>query len=266
VSPFKLFNAFRSIFVSGGVGTSFKRAFATLCILAISAGLGYSVDRYLDLKLERYKAQKEQELFEKAIEAFANERPQAINLEPLMIIGDPNAPMTIVEFSDFLCPYCAKAARAVDQLVQENPDKVKAIFANYPLDLACNRYLRRSVHPGACLLAAGAICATEQGRFEEYQRIVFQTQMKRPIIRPTLEVLRKLAQESGLMIPEFIRCLANRMTLNTIVKQVEEGKRLGITGTPTIFINGKRYKGRVEKEWLQKFIDMEWGRMKGTNP
>jgi protein-disulfide isomerase len=154
----------------------------------------------------------------------------------------------------------------VDQLVQENPSKVKAIFMNYPLDLGCNRYLSQSVHPGACLVTAGALCAAEQGRFEAFQRIVFQTQIEKPIKRPTLGVLKELAEESGLMLPEFVRCLTNHITLNTIAEHIEEGNRLGITGTPAIFINGKRYRGLVEKEWLQKFIDMEWERMKGANP
>lgn len=262
VGPFNFLKAVSSIYLPGNVRTFFIRALVTVGILLLSIGLGYGADHYLDSRLEKYKEQKEQEAFEKAMAAFKSERPIPIDVESLMTIGNLDAPMTIVEFSDFLCPYCAKAASAVDQLIQENPDKVKAIFVNYPLDLTCNPYLRRSLHPGSCLLAAGAICATEQDRFEEYQRIVFQAKLN----RPSFQILKDLAQESGLMLEPFIRCLADRQTLNTLIGQVQEGQRYGVTGTPTIFINGKRYKGRAEKEWLQKFIDAEWERIKGANP
>ncbi|MBN1850126.1 MAG: thioredoxin domain-containing protein [Deltaproteobacteria bacterium] len=262
VRPFAILGAFKTIYQFDQRKSFFKRIFITICILIISILFAYGADYYLNFRLERYKKQREQVAFEKAVEAFQNEMPITMDVEPIMILGDPEAPITIVEISDFLCPYCKKAAIALEQVIGENPGRVKVIFINYPLDMACNPYLGRSLHPGSCLLAAGALCAAEQDRFEEYQSAVFQAKLE----RPSFQILKELAREAGLMLEPFIRCLADREILNTIIRQVEKGKEYGVRGTPTIFINGKRYRGRADKDWLQKFIDLEWERIKSENP
>ena len=256
-NPFRLVRIIKAIYLPGDVMTSLINIAITGFILVIAASLGYGSSRYLDKKLDAYKEQKDKEAFERAIKKFADEKSIDLILSPLMMIGDPNAPITIVEFSDFLCPYCGQAAKAMDELVKNNPSKVSVVFMNYPLDIVCNRYMRREGHPGACLLAAGAICAAEQDRFEEYQQIVFD---KRPE-RPRLNELKDLARLSDLEVSRFIQCVANKATWKTLVGQIEKGKKYNVNSTPTIFINNKKYEGKAKIEWLQKVIDMELERI-----
>jgi protein-disulfide isomerase len=117
--------------------------------------------------------------------------------------------------------------------------------------------MKRAMHTGACLLAAGAICTAEQNGFTEYQRVVFS----RKLNSPSLNDVKNVARRSGLDVPRFIQCIASPKPWKIVLKQIEESKRHDVHSTPTIFINNKRYKGRVKLEWLQKIVDMELERI-----
>ena len=173
------------------------------------------------------------------------------------MIGNPDAPVTIFEFSDFLCPFCAKSAAVIEELVRDNLSKVKVVFVNYPLDRFCNRYVTRSMHQGACILAMGAICAAEQDGFDAYQRLVFAMKPKNPDISTMLNI----AEKSGLSPLLFEKCITDQEILDMLLDQIEEGKGYGIKSTPTIYINNKRYRYRVRKDALQRIIDMEYERL-----
>ncbi|MFC1885149.1 thioredoxin domain-containing protein, partial [Thermodesulfobacteriota bacterium] len=170
INPFFVFQALKIIFFPGRIRTSYKRAGFALLVLIIALGIGYGTNRYLEANFKEYEKKRDKELLEKALVLFSKEKPISINPEPGLAIGDADAPITIVEFSDFLCPFCARAARVVDELVQDNPHKIRVIFMNYPLDTVCNAYVNKTVHRGSCLFAVGAVCAAEQNRFEDYKR------------------------------------------------------------------------------------------------
>jgi protein-disulfide isomerase len=101
------------------------------------------------------------------------------------------------------------------------------------------------------------VCAAEQGRFEDFKRIVFSLKLE----NPKLETLKAVAGKVGLDIPRVMKCVSNLETQDKVLGQIEEARRYGVIGTPILFINGKMYKGKAEKRWLQRFIDLEWDRL-----
>ena len=91
--------------------------------------------------------------------------------------GNLNADITVVEYSDFQCPYCASAGKpAVEQLLSEYGDKVKLVWKNYPLGQSCNHNVTRPFHPRSCIAAEAAMCAYEQGKFWEMHDLLFSNQ------------------------------------------------------------------------------------------
>lgn len=86
-------------------------------------------------------------------------------------IGPKTAPITIVEFSDFQCPYCRVAAISLKTVMQRFPGKVRLVFRNYPLDNSCNRMMQRPLHTNPCEAAKAAYCAKDQGKFGCYRQL-----------------------------------------------------------------------------------------------
>jgi 2-hydroxychromene-2-carboxylate isomerase len=109
-------------------------------------------------------------------------------------------------------------------------------FKNYPLDASCNPRLNRSTHPGACRLARGAICAQRQGRFDAYHDRVFASELRDPT---DADVVR-LAAEAGLDGSALRACLDDPKTRETLDAQIAEANRLGVSATPTLYVNGKK--------------------------
>jgi protein-disulfide isomerase len=177
-----------------------------------------------------------------------------VNPSEILIIGDPDAPVTIVEFSDFFCPFCSQASAIIEKLVEENRGKVRLIFMNYPLDKKCNVNMKNQLHPGACLLALGSISAAKQGMFKEYHDAAFRLQPK----NPGKSEMEQIAALSGLNAELFFKDLGSLETQNELMDQLKRGWDLKVSGTPTIYINGKRYRYRPLKEILQEIIDQEY--------
>ena len=150
--------------------------------------------------------------------------------------GPATAPARVVEFSDFMCPFCRSLAGALSQFVPQAGGRVAVYFMNYPLDNACNPKLPRATHPGACTVALGSICAHYQGKFDAYHDRVFSTELHNP---QAADVVR-LAGEAGLNAAALEGCLDDPKTKADLAAQIAEGNRLGITATPTLYINGKK--------------------------
>ena len=144
--------------------------------------------------------------------------------------------MKVVEYSDFLCPFCRNLGLALAQFVPQAGGRVVVYFKNYPLDSACNPKLKQSVHPGACNLALGAICAQRQGKFEAYHDRVFGTEFHNP---QAADVVR-IAGEAGLNAAAMPGCLDDPKTKEALDAQIAEANRLEVTSTPTVYINGKK--------------------------
>ena len=172
--------------------------------------------------------------------------------QPVITIDADNRPamgsdeglVTVVEFSDFLCPYCAKAAKYLKLAESSNHDTARFVFRHYPLDSACNRGVSSDIHPGACLLAEGSVCAGEQNRFWEYHDIAFETKGK--ISQP---VVMDIASNIGLDLSEFTNCLNSGRGLKVVKEDINAAIRAGVKSTPTLFINGRGLRG-VPKPWM----------------
>jgi serine/threonine-protein kinase len=180
-------------------------------------------------KLDAYFAQKAQREFDTAPVV-------AIDLAGIPAKGPADAPVRVVEYSDFLCPFCRQLAMALSGFVPQAGGRVAVYFKNYPLDNACNPKLPRATHPGACQLALGAVCAHYQGKFEAYHDKVFATELRNP---QAADVVR-LAGEAGLNAAALEGCLDDPRTKADLAAQIAEATRLNISATPTLYVNGKK--------------------------
>lgn len=180
-------------------------------------------------KLEAYFTQK-------ALHEYDTAPPVAIDLKDTPERGPLGAPVKVVEFSDFLCPYCRNLALALAQFVPQAGGRVVVYFKNFPLDAACNPKLKQSTHPGSCNLALGAVCAQLQGKFEPYHDKVFSSELRNP--QPA-DVVR-LAGEAGLNAQALQGCLEDPRTKESLTAQISQGNNLGVSATPTLYVNGKK--------------------------
>ena len=180
-------------------------------------------------KYQEYQLNKAAEEFENA----PTEQLQVANLTPK---GAANAPIKIVEYSDFLCPYCQAFAKAMMAYVPQSRGRVSVYFKNYPLDQACQSGLKRTVHPGACKLAMGGICAQKQGRFWAYHDKVFAAPPKNPSVDTVAGIAASVGADKG----AFFACMGSGDTQRELDGQIEEAKRAGVTSTPSVFLNGRK--------------------------
>jgi serine/threonine-protein kinase len=180
-------------------------------------------------KLEEYFAQKAAREFEQG--PVAN-----LNLKGVPAKGPAEAPIRVVEFSDFLCPYCRQIAGPLGAYVTGAAGRVVLYFKNYPLDQACNPSLSQTIHPGACALALGAICAQDQGKFWPYHDRVFAATPRNP---GTAEVVA-LASSAGLDGAAMSACLTGASARSRLAAEIQEAKDARVDATPTLFINGRK--------------------------
>jgi protein-disulfide isomerase len=165
--------------------------------------------------------------------------------------GPADAPITIVEFSDFQCPFCGRAAKDLRELVGTSPG-VSLVFRNFPLDTSCNGNLKRQMHASACLAAYAAECAGKQGRFWEYHDLLFENgqQLGR-------DALVTYAERVGLDTHAFEQCLDDPATHARVADDVEAAGRAGVNSTPTLFINGRLVEGALERAYYDYAVIIE---------
>ncbi len=151
-------------------------------------------------------------------------------------VGEANAPITIVVFSDFLCPWCKQVADNLQQNFPKWNDKVVVYYKSFPLDKFCNPSIAKTVHPGSCWTALGGVCAQAQGKFWEYHDQVYADQPK----DPSSSTVMSLASQAGLDTVALKQCMMQIPNQSKVRKLIKQASSLGITGTPVIFINGHR--------------------------
>jgi len=156
--------------------------------------------------------------------------------------GPANAPVTIVAFSDFECPYCSKANESLDQVLETYGDKVRIVFRDFPL----------SFHANAKKAAEAGHCADDQGKFWEMHDKMFENQRALQV-----DDLKAYAKEVGVDAAKFDACLDEGKKADLVAKNMADGEAVGVTGTPAFFINGKMLAGALPFEEFQKVIDTE---------
>jgi protein-disulfide isomerase len=154
--------------------------------------------------------------------------------------GNANAPVTIVEFSDFQCPFCARAEGEIVKVRDTYKDQVKIVYKDYPLP----------IHPNAPKAAEASRCAREQDKYWEYHDVLFAN-------HDALEVpnLKKFAADLKLDTTKFDTCLDSDKYADEIAKDMAEGSRVGVSGTPAFFINGRLLSGAQPFSAFQEAID-----------
>ncbi|HEV8524984.1 MAG TPA: thioredoxin domain-containing protein [Terriglobales bacterium] len=152
--------------------------------------------------------------------------------------GSKNATVTLIEFADYECPYCQQTHPAIKRLVEEFGDKVAIAYKDFPLPN----------HPNARKAAEASRCAREQGKYWEYHDRLFETK------KYTTEDLKQHARALNLDAPQFDQCLASGRHVAAIKSDFEQGRKLGISGTPSFFVNGRFFAGAVTYDMLREVL------------
>ena len=174
--------------------------------------------------------------------------PVKISADNDPIIGDPNAPITIIEFSDFQCPFCARFHIQTLPLILEEyieQGKVKLVFRDFPI---------QSIHPNALPASVAAECANEQGKFKEMHDMLFdnQNEWNKQDTVDALSSFSQYATNIQLEQETFDSCLTNGKYIDEIKKDLDDGRDYGVSGTPGFFV-GNDQIGYVELKGAQPF-------------
>ncbi|HEX7979463.1 MAG TPA: thioredoxin domain-containing protein [Gemmatimonadaceae bacterium] len=151
------------------------------------------------------------------------------NNEKAPALGKSEAPVTLVEFSDFQCPFCQAAAPTLKQVEQKFGEKVRIVYRQYPLT---------NLHPFAFKAAEASLCANEQGKFWQMHDAMFADQQ-----RLSVSDLKQTARRLGMNGKSFDGCLDSGRYVEQVQNDQKEGSRIGVTGTPAMFINGVSVEG-----------------------
>jgi protein-disulfide isomerase len=163
--------------------------------------------------------------------------------DPARLRGSPNAPVIIVEFSDFQCPYCRSVQATLKGLLTKYGGRVSLAFRDFPL---------RDIHPQAEAAAEGSRCAGEQGKFWEYHDLLFENENKLD-----KEALKQHAATLKLDQEQFSSCLSSGKYKAQIEQDRQLGMRAGVTGTPGFYINGNVVGGNLPQSAFEKVIEAE---------
>lgn len=156
------------------------------------------------------------------------------------IRGNKNAPITIMEFSDYQCPFCSRFHDTMKQVMAKYPNQVRWVFKHFPLE---------SIHPYARKAAEAAECAGEQNKFWEYTDAIYANQTSL-----NEEYLQTAAKNVGLNTSKFSSCLSSGKYSNRVNADLQQGQTYGVRGTPGSFINGQTIPGAVPFEQVDALI------------
>jgi protein-disulfide isomerase len=169
----------------------------------------------------------------------------AVAYDPSRLRGNPKAPVMIVEFSDYQCPYCHNVEPTIKQVLAKYGDKVSLSYRDFPLT---------AIHSQAQISAEASRCALEQGKFWEYHDQLFTaTNLEK-------DALVGYARDLKLDDKKFESCLTSGKYKADIAKDLEEGRKIGVNGTPGFFINGIATSGAQQQDAFNKIIEDELAR------
>jgi protein-disulfide isomerase len=165
-------------------------------------------------------------------------------------IGKASAPVTVLHYLDYQCPYCARVAPTIERIAAEYPEAVRVVFKMHPL----------AFHPQAPLAAEAALAAHAQGKFLPMHKKLIEASASL-----SREKILALAAEIGLDVPRFTQAIDAKASSETIARETQEVVGLGATGTPATFVNGRFVSGAKPFEFFKAIIDEEIGWAKGGN-
>jgi protein-disulfide isomerase len=204
--------------------------------------------------LHKQKIEAQKALFLKSLRSRAKVitylQPPPIYRVELSVAGEPfkgstKAPVTVVKFEDFQCPFCKQVQPTFNKLLSrhEYEGHIRLVHKDLPLE---------SLHPQARQAAEAARCAYEQGKFWEYHDKLYANSPK-----ASADDLKSYGKEVGLNVDSFDRCFASGKYKAVVQQDLNEGAQLGLTGTPTFFINGREISGNLPLKAFEAIIDEE---------
>jgi protein-disulfide isomerase len=181
------------------------------------------------------------------VQVFLKPPVADVSAEGAPFKGSQEAPITIVEFSDFQCAYCKRVLPVLSQVMERYPGQVKLAFRDFPIN---------NIHPHAEKASEAAHCASDQGKFWEYHDLLFEKQEAIPKANFT-----DYAQALGLDLSAFQSCLETRKYKDKVARNYADGAKAGVSGTPAFFINGRLLSGAQPLEAFKSMIDEELDRL-----
>lgn len=216
---------------------SFSRGLASVTVAAIKAGKSAD-DAIAESKASKFGTRPVPKLLDDPVPIPTLGSPE---------MGPANARITLVEFSDFQCPYCSKATAQIAATLKAYPNDVRLIFKQYPLT---------ELHPAANISAQGSLAAHAQGRFWPMHDVMFAN-------RPKLsrQSILEWAKGIGLDMNRFTADLDSDAIKKAVKRDQADGDKAGVEGTPTVFLNGQRYNGDLAPDVFKNVIDSELKRL-----
>ena len=179
-----------------------------------------------------------------------NDLPQlksGVDKNGLHWLGATKPVLTVIEFSDYECPFCRRAHRNMRQMTSKYADEVRFIHRHYPIDPSCNDAINKPLHQRACEFAMAVECAAKQDKFWQMNDAVFS-------IQNTIDVadvnLSEIAVQLGLDRSSFKTCMKDKRVLRKIRKDIRAGRDLQVRGTPTFFIGNQPFSGGFSEDIL----------------
>lgn len=169
-----------------------------------------------------------------------------VNVGDDPVLGNENANVTFVEFSDFECPFCVKFSLTTMPDIKKNyvdTGKIKVMFLNFPLE---------NIHKNSLNAAKASECAYRQGKFWEMHDIMFDKSPKLSLVD-----LRGYAEKIGLDVSKFDGCMSSSAVLDDIARDAASATEAGVKGTPAFFVNGRFISGAQKYEVFQQIIEQE---------
>ncbi|HUA17448.1 MAG TPA: thioredoxin domain-containing protein [Bryobacteraceae bacterium] len=170
------------------------------------------------------------------------EDPVSIPVAGSPVRGPADARITLIEFSDFECPYCSAAVKEVDAVMAAYPKDIRLIYKQFPLE----------THPHAQMAAEASLAANEQGKFWEMYEILFKN-----FRRLSAQNILAFAQELGLDMNKFKADVESEKFKAVIDKDLADGEKAGVYGTPAFYINGQQYNGQLTLAALKPIIEKD---------
>ena len=213
-------------------GCYYSKGLASVIVASIKAGKSEK-EALAEAEASRFAHPPEHKLLEDAIDVPIAGSPMT---------GPADAPITLVEFSDFQCPYCSLATPQLQAVLKAYPTQVRLIFKQFPLDM----------HSQAALAAAAAVAAQKQGKFWQMHDALFAS--RNDLRRPTILAL---ASAIGLDVKRFEADIDSPEVRKAVAHDMEDGSNVGVMSTPTLFIDGQHYNGEIKLDKLKPILDAE---------
>jgi protein-disulfide isomerase len=242
-----------------GVKISIKKSTfyaLVISVIAVSLIAVFFAGSYVSLKSEDITkselneaiAKLESKILKNQVVEQPNVQPISVSIDDDPIRGDQNAPITIVEFSDFQCPFCARFHIQTLPLILEQyveTGKVKLVYRDFPI---------QNIHPNAISAAVASECAHEQDKYWEYHDALFENQQvwNNAETTSTITIFKEFATKLELNQEQFNSCLDSGKYIDEISNDLKDGRNYGITGTPGFFI-GNEEIGFVKINGAQPF-------------